>query len=287
MTCLLKPVIAAACFILSAGSAQAVPYSYANINLSNLLISGLSAPGVTVSSGSIVTTDAAYYPNFPSFSNAAGGSLSGGSDALQATSGPGPFPGQNTYGQALLGSIGARADAQSTGDILTSAGINVVAEDRLATTGLSGSSASTNIDLNVAIAGTQTKTFTVSFNAGDRVEADTNLAGESAFAGVNMSFSVSGINSSFNTIVFSPDALNVSASSQDGANKLFAFQNSPYAFSISLNPGSYRFLLLAGANDRTENSAAQIPEPTSLALLGLGSLGFLASRRKSAKSKNT
>lgn len=33
-------------------------------------------------------------------------------------------------------------------------------------------------------------------------------------------------------------------------------------------------------------SASQVPEPTTVALLGLGLLGFAASRRKSAKSKN-
>lgn len=37
---------------------------------------------------------------------------------------------------------------------------------------------------------------------------------------------------------------------------------------------------------RVEADNAKVPEPTTVALLGLGLLGFAASRRKSAKSKN-
>ena len=108
--------LAAVCFSLASSAVQATPYSYASISLSNLALAGLSSPGVAVSSVSVRTFASASYISFPPSNNTAGvndpaNPLSSGSDVLEVTVGPGPFPGQNVFTQALLGSFGTRGDA--------------------------------------------------------------------------------------------------------------------------------------------------------------------------------
>lgn len=50
--------------------------------------------------------------------------------------------------------------------------------------------------------------------------------------------------------------------------------------------GNETFFIANSANDDGGSPPAAVPEPTTVALLGLGLVGFVASRRKSATSKN-
>jgi len=106
--------------LASASNAHATAYAYGNINFTNLSLSGLQASGVTVNSANVTTRDSAGYPGAAPVSNAASAAnpaspLTAGSDVTQATSGPGPFPGENTYTQALLSSFGVIAHLPPSG----------------------------------------------------------------------------------------------------------------------------------------------------------------------------
>lgn len=74
--------------------------------------------------------------------------------------------------------------------------------------------------------------------------------------------------------------LGTSGSTSVGINNVNLFGINSLTFTLQTGGGS-------GDMDTFVVNASAVPEPTTVALLGLGLLGVAASRRKSAKSKNT
>jgi hypothetical protein len=266
-------------------SARAEPsYAFANLLFTNFTLTGVvSAPGVTVTSATVTTSDSAGYATSPGAVNSIGGSLTGGSDVTQAFSGPGPAPGQNVFTPALSALSGARGDAQIFGSISSgTATSGDVSEGRLTLDSSTASSSSgTTTGINIDIVVTVPTTIKLSFNASDFLTSTTAASDDGASSQTNASFTVTG--SGGENFTYAPAALN-EATSASGAGGLQTITN-PLAFystTVSLGTGTFQISLLSGTQERLQ-TGAPVPEPVSTAILGAGLMGLAGVVRRRRK----
>ncbi len=124
-------------------------------------------------------------------SSAVPGTILGGVDALQATSGPGAFPVENTFVQALTGGSGTRGDGLITGPLASGATSNLIAEGNLLLSGGSaGSSAGSSTTVSASFTALTNLTVTLSATAVYNLIASVGTLGDSASAQVSGTYSI-------------------------------------------------------------------------------------------------
>jgi hypothetical protein len=290
----------------SAGVAHAVPsYGYASLGFTNFTLGGvIGAPGVTVNSTSVTMTDGSNYPGFAPAGTSTGGSITTGADVPQATSGPGPFPGQNIFGQALLPAAsltpaGTRGDAVITGALAGGATSNLVAEGKLSVPGgFAGSNSGTSTTLNLGFRATTAGTVTLTFNASSMVQAIVGTDGDSANAQLSSTFQIfdtttgklvtitDNINPANSSTTIAPFALNRNAATTSASSpQTFTSASTFYSYSAPLVSGDSYQITLQDSTTIILSTAtpSTVPEPASLGIIGAGILGiglFRARRNK-------
>jgi len=230
----------------------------------------------------VTTSSGANYASAAPDGASDSGTLTGGSDVRQSTSGPGPFPGPNTFTPALTAAAGARGDSGLFGAINAGASAGDVAEGRLLVAGSSAaSSGGTSTGINITFTTTALTTVALTFDAATDLLATTTAAGDGASAEVNASFAVRSGGTTF--LNYAPGELNAPVSASGvGGNDSFS-SSGHFTTSVDLAPGTYQLTLLSGAQERLQ-TGVEVPEPMSLALLGTGLIGLSVLRRKSKAS---
>jgi len=303
---------AAVAMALAVGAGQpahAVPaYGYSELGFTNFSLSGIVngsgglETGVSNLSDSVLLTDGSNYPGALPGGGSANGGLVLGADVLQATSGPGPFPGENVFTQQMLASSGTRGDGLITGAIAGGATSTLVSEGNL-TVGpnSAGSNAGSSTIVTATFSTSAVLSIGLSFNAFLNLLASVGNVGDSATALSTATFSVkndtTGLYMSIcdtiagtctmagNNLALAeeaPGALNASVgTTTPGSPQSFNSPSTAYDYTVALAADA-QYTVNLGDSTQDILATAAVPEPISSALLGTGliALGLIRRRRQ-------
>jgi len=293
----------------AAGSAQANVIAVSIDTISSFFFAG--GGNVTEANPNSTASDSANFTGFVTQSNSATcppgavgpppcnpGGLS--ANPNQATSGTGPFPGQDTYTQPPAGGfVGSRGDANVTSVSFSQfgAGAQNVAETRLNAGAIGGANGTNHISttLQINIPSTSTQAITFTFTADPFLQANVDQAGENAFAQIAVGISLlSGATTVFNwtpgvtagqigvAAETDPFSLNQSlnVTSPAGNTTVNPSAGNFSGTSVGLGPGTYTLNIDVSETVRgLQLQGAVVPEPSPLLLLLAGLAGLAGARR--------
>ena len=270
-----NPILLAAMVGLGfAASASAAALAFATNQLTDFTIS-VSTTNYTVGAGNRNTTTLANYSGFFGATDTDPVPSGNASDALQATSGPGPFPAEPTWTQDV-GMVGSRGDAYTSGQSPFAVGgvqqVFSMAESN-GSGGPDGNAIGQNTNAISSITLNEDATITFSFNAYVAYWAQAGL-GETATTRLENSFEITG--AAGTVFAYKPSDVNLEATASNGLLAYTNGQGQAFSGTSPLLPAGTYAISLKGASSA---EIFTVPEP-SVALLGvLGLLGLVRRRR--------
>jgi hypothetical protein len=281
-------------------AASATPYASALNIVTGIAITGGTGSIAPLVTGSATqsTTTAQYGALSSGFNDI--GVVGGATNPMEATAGPGPFPGQNNFdphGGLNMGMIGSRADARISAGVAGTVTARTIAETYGTDVGSAQGKNTAAINFTATLS--DPGTIKIAFDLHAILEASTApLAGESSNATVkndilitdalgNIVFEFTpngnlGGNVFGGTVLSDPFNANGQANSSFGIppTALFDKTGSFAAVSNTLAAGTYNIAIVSSSQTSTQPGQV-VPEPASFVLLGFGliALGAMAHSR--------